>query len=268
MEAGPADGPLILLLHGFPEGHLAWRHQIGPLAEAGFRVIAPDQRGYGGSDKPSGVDAYRIDVLAQDILGLADSVGHRRFRIVGHDWGGLVAWWLATHHGDRIERAAILNAPNPSAIGRYIARSFTQRLRSAYVLFFQIPALPEALLRAGNFRQLIATLRKTGKPGTFSNAVLADYRCLWSMPGALTGMLNWYRALPKRPAPLHGERVRVPTLVLWGAKDRFLEQGLADASMALCDQGRLLKLPEGTHWLQHEEPAVINRELIGFFRPA
>lgn len=231
-------------------------------------MIAPDQRGYGDSDKPTGVDAYRIEVLAQDMLALAEVVGRARFRVAGHDWGGLVAWWLATHHGDRVERAAILNAPNPSAIGRYIARSFTQRLKSAYVLFFQIPALPEALLRAGNFSQLVATLRRTGRPGTFGDEVLADYRRLWSAPGALTGMLNWYRALPKRPAPVEGERVRVPMLMLWGARDNFLEQGLADASLELCEQGRLVKLPEGTHWLQHEEPAFINRALIEHFRPA
>ena len=143
-EAG--DGPLVLMLHGFPEFWYGWRHQIGPLAEAGLRVIVPDQRGYGRSDRPQGISAYHLDRLAGDVLALADAYGFATFRLVGHDWGGLVAWWVASHHPERIERLAILNAPHPGIVGAYMRHHPGQWMRSVYVGLFQLPNLPERLL--------------------------------------------------------------------------------------------------------------------------
>ena len=221
VEAGPVDGPALILLHGFPDSWSGWRRQIGPLAAAGYRVVVPDGRGYGTSDKPEGIDAYRVPRLAGDVVGLADALGIDRFRLVGHDWGGVVAWATAALHPGRVERLAVLNAPHPDTWARYALTHPTQALRSAYVGLFQLPHLPEALLGAGRCRALRRALLDSSRPGTFSEAELDRRVAAWSEPGALTAMLNWYRALrhrPSRPLP----RIEAETLVLWGVEDRFL----------------------------------------------
>ncbi|MDG3007869.1 alpha/beta fold hydrolase [Paludisphaera mucosa] len=267
VEAGPEDGPPVILLHGFPETWLCWRRQIGPLAEAGLRVLAPDQRGYDASDKPGPVSAYALDTLADDVIGLIESTGRPRAALVGHDWGGIVAWWVATRNPERVERLAILNAPHPAASRRYLLGSPRQLMKSWYVFFFQTPWLPEALCRRKNWRMLTESLLSTSRPGTFSEADLDAYRAAWSRPGAITAMIHWYRAL-LRYGPSFGpdRRVTVPTLVLWGAGDRFLERGIAEASLDLCDRGELEFFEEATHWIQHEEPDRVNRRLVEFLR--
>lgn len=266
--AGPTEGPLVVLLHGFPEFWYGWRHQIGPLAAAGFRVLAPDQRGYNLSDKPEGIAAYALDRLAEDIAGLATAVGRKRFAVVGHDWGGVVAWHLARRFPDRVERAAVLNAPDPATMDRFARSRPRQLARSWYVAFFQLPALPEAVLRAGGFAWLRQALRASSRPGTFTDADLARYRAAWEQPGALTAMLNWYRALRLRPRVGAAGPVEPPVRVIWGDGDRFLERELADLGAAGCARGQALHLPEATHWIQHEEPERVNRLLIEFLRGA
>ncbi|QDV37756.1 alpha/beta fold hydrolase [Tautonia plasticadhaerens] len=264
-QSGPTDGPPVILLHGFPEPWSCWRHQIGPLADAGFRVLAPDQRGYNTSDKPEGTAAYALDVLAADVIGLIDAGGWRRASLVGHDWGGLVAWWAALRHPDRVDRLAILNAPHPVAFRRHVRTQPSQLLRSWYVLFFQLPRVPEAHFRRGNWRALTRALVATSRPGTFAEEDLDRYRRAWSEPGAITAMIHWYRAAVRhRPVPPADPRVRVPTLLLWGPGDRFLSRGLAPASLALCDAGRLEWVEGATHWLHHEEPEAVNRLLLDF----
>jgi epoxide hydrolase 4 len=263
IDEGPTDGPLVILLHGFPEFSYAWRNQVGPLVDDGWRVLVPDQIGYNLSDKPVGLENYDIDALADDVLRLAESAGYRTFSLVGHDWGGIVAWWLALRDPDRIERLAILNAPHPATMTRYAMTHPTQMLRSWYVLFFQIPGLPEALLRAGGYRMARRLLTGTSRGDAFSRHDLDHYQEAWSRPGALTAMINWYRALRKR-RKLRSERVRVPTMILWGERDAALEFPLALAALRRCDQGRLFRFPNATHWLQHEEPEDVNHLLRAF----
>jgi pimeloyl-ACP methyl ester carboxylesterase len=263
VEAGPAEGPLVILLHGFPEFWWGWRRQIPSLAAAGLRVLAPDQRGYDLSDKPVGITAYDLDTLAQDVIGLADAQNRATFRLVGHDWGGLVAWWTATRYPERVERLAILNAPHPSIAGRYMRAHPTQALRSAYVGFFQLPFLPEAILRADDFAILRRTLLETSRAGTFSSGDIMRYGEAWSQPGALSAMLNWYRALRHKPK-MESPRVTAPTLVLWGTRDRFLERGLAEASLGLCDAARPVWFETATHWVHLEEVEEVNAELVEF----
>ncbi len=265
VEAGPEDGPLVILLHGFPEFWWGWRYQIGPLAEAGCRALAPDQRGYNLSDKPEGRRAYDLDTLAKDVVGLADALGRRTFSVVGHDWGGLVAWWTASRYPDRVEKLVALNAPHPGVVGAYLRSHPAQMLRSLYAGFFQIPRLPEILLSRDGFRGLKDALLRTSRPGTFSREDLAQYEKTWSQPGALTTMLNWYRALPLRP-DMKNPSVRCPTLVIWGKGDRFMESGIAETSAALCDRGRVQWFDEATHWVQHEEPEAVNAALVGFLK--
>ena len=265
IEAGLEDGPLVILLHGFPEFWWGWRYQIGPLAEAGFRVLVPDQRGYHLSDKPEGRRAYDLDTLAKDVVGLADALGRRTFSVVGHDWGGLVAWWTASRYPDRVAKLVVLNAPHPSVAGSYMRSHPSQMLRSLYVGFFQIPRLPEAMLSANGYRSLKDALVRTSRRGTFSDGDVARYEKAWSQPGALTAMLNWYRALPLKPG-MPDSTVRSPTLVIWGTRDRFLEKGLAEASLSLCETGDVRWIENATHWVQHEEPDAVNAALVGFLK--
>ena len=269
LAAGPADGPLLMLLHGFPESSYGWRRQLGPLAEAGFRVVAPDQRGVGLSSKPEGIASYQVHALAADIVAIVRALGRERTQVVGHDWGGAVAWTLAMRHADVVERVAILDAPHPAAFVEHLRRHPSQMLRSWYMAFFQLPWLPEAVLGAGNFDRLARALVATSRPGTFTPADLDACRAAWAQPGALTGMLNWYRALRLGGGPraTAGEgRVTVPVRVLWGDRDQALEPALADASIAWCDAGEVFHFPDATHWLQHEEPAAVNAHLLAFLR--
>ena len=266
VEAGPADGPAVILLHGFPEFWWGWRHQIGPLAAAGFHVVVPDQRGYNTSDKPQGVEAYRASRLASDVVGLVDALGIGRFGLVGHDWGGVVAWEVAALHPGRVARLAILNAPHPDTLAGYAVRHPTQLLRSAYVGVFQLPRLPEALLAADAHRALRRSLVDSSRPGTFSTADLARYRAAWEQPGALTAMLNWYRALRLR-GRWRLPRIEPETLVIWGVEDRFLEGGLAEAAAARCRSARIDRR-QATHWVQAEKADGVNDALLEFFRNA
>jgi pimeloyl-ACP methyl ester carboxylesterase len=264
VAAGPADGPLVILLHGFPEFWYGWRRQIVALAASGLRVVAPDQRGYNLSDKPAEIAAYRLDTLAGDVLGQADALGRERFAVVGHDWGGVVAWHLASRNPERVTRAAILNAPHPATVRRHARAHVSQALKSWYIAYFQLPLLPELGLRAGGFWALRRALRRTSRPGTFTVEDFRHYREAWAQPGTLTAMLNWYRALRLSAASQMPARVRVPMRVIWGDKDAFLDRGLAEASAALCDQAEVFHLATATHWVQHEEPDEVNRLLIAF----
>ncbi|CAO4136326.1 alpha/beta fold hydrolase [Methylorubrum extorquens] len=262
-SAGPKDGTLTILLHGFPEFWFGWRHQIDALAGAGLHVAAPDQRGYNLSSKPEGIEAYHLDRVADDVIALADSYGAGTFDVVGHDWGGIVGWWLAARSPDRVRRLAILNAPHPDVLASYARRHPTQALRVFYFGAFQVPWLPETGLRAANFLAMRQALRLTSRAGTFSDADLKRYRQAWAQPGALEGMLNWYRALRvKHRSEL--KPIRSPTLIVWGKKDPALSPHLATESLKLCDQGKIEWLPGATHWLHHEEPQHVNNALISF----
>ncbi len=262
--AGPDDGPLVVLLHGFPEFWYGWRHQIAPLAKAGYRVLVPDQRGYNRSDAPPSIAAYELDRLTADVRGLIDAAGHDRAHVIGHDWGAMVAWRLAMTHPERLGHLGILNVPHPRVFRRTLRTSPSQFLRSLYALFFQIPRLPEWLLGRNDGHGLAWMLRWSSRPDTFTENDLAAYRRAWARPGRLRGMLNWYRAAARRA--LRGEAdtpsIEVPTIVLWGARDVALSRQMAAPSAALCTDGRLTILEEATHWVQHDAPATVTHHLL------
>lgn len=264
--AGPADGPVVFLLHGFPEYWYGWRRQIDALAAAGFRVWVPDQRGYNLSDKPRNLSAYALDVLAADVLGLMDAAGQERVYLAGHDWGAVVAWWLAMLAPHRLRHLAILNVPHPVVFRRHLMTDPRQMVRSLYAVFFQLPWLPELALRAGNWRGLENLLRSSSRRGTFTDDDIAQYRLAWAQPGAMTATLNWYRALVRRP-PSHwpSPRVVVPTTIIWGMRDVALRSEMAVESAALCDEAKLIPLEKSTHWVQHDAAALVNETLIERF---
>jgi pimeloyl-ACP methyl ester carboxylesterase len=271
VAAGPEHGPLVILLHGFPEFWYCWRHQIGPLAQSGYRVWAPDQRGYNTSDKPPGRSAYRLDALADDVLGLIDAADRRQATIIGHDWGGAVAWRLASRHPERLDRLVILNVPHPQVFKTMLYRSPRQTLRSWYIFAFQLPRLPEWFARRHDWRAMVDGLRQSSRPGTFSDADLERYREAWSKPGAFTAMVNWYRAaLWGNRGLTEPERITTPTLMIWGVHDRFIGREAAAMSIELCANGQLVSIEEATHWVQHEEPQRVNQlieEFLGAMAP-
>ncbi|HZY17970.1 MAG TPA: alpha/beta fold hydrolase [Ramlibacter sp.] len=258
---GPDDGDLVILLHGFPESGDAWHRQVPALAGAGLHVMAPHQRGYAGSSKPATVFDYRLGLLALDVVGLADAAGASRFSVVGHDWGAVVAWHLATTQAARLKRVVVLNGPHPGTVGMHAMRHPTQFLRSWYIGAFQIPVVPELLLRAGGHAWLRRAMEDSARPGALPQDLLQRYQAQWVQPGALTAMLNWYRALAFDP-PTPARPIDLPVTILWGEQDRFLDRGLADAALALCRQGELVPFPNATHWLHHEEPDEVNRQLL------
>ncbi|WP_263784501.1 alpha/beta fold hydrolase [Salinibacter grassmerensis] len=262
--AGPRDGPLVVLLHGFPEFWYGWRRQIPALAEAGYRVVVPDQRGYNRSEAPRAVAAYDLEPLVDDVCAVIDATGHDRASVVGHDWGAMVAWHLAHARPERLRRLAVLNVPHPHVFRETLRTSPAQLLRSTYALFFQVPGLPEWLLGRNDGQGLATMLRWSGHPGTFTEADLAAYRRAWRRPGRLRGMLNWYRAAARRAlrsSPPSGA-IDVPALVVWGAQDIALSRQMAAPSAAMCTDGRLRVLDDATHWVQHDAPTAVNRLLL------
>lgn len=265
VQAGNEDGELIILLHGFPEFWYGWRKQIEPLALAGYSVLVPDQRGYNLSDKPQNVSAYTLEEGAKDILGLINSAGREKATIVGHDWGGGVAWWLAAHHQEQVARLVIMNMPHPLVIQRTLFRSPRQVLRSLYAAFFQIPRLPEAILRNNDWEPLVKNFHASSLPGTFNDEDIEHYRRAWWQEGAMTGMLNWYRANLRYPPSFpEQEKIRVPTLFIWGAQDAALSPKMAQESADMCANGRLVMFEDATHWVQHEKADEVNALLIDF----
>ncbi|HYF17402.1 MAG TPA: alpha/beta hydrolase [Ramlibacter sp.] len=261
LTAGSASGDPVILLHGFPESAHAWERQLPVLAKGGFHAVAPHQRGYAGSSKPAGVWAYRLSVVAQDVLHLADALGAPRFHLVGHDWGAAVAWHLASTAPQRLRKVVILNGPHAGTVGAHAMRHPTQLFKGWYIAAFQAPWMPELMLRANGYAMLRRAMGSTAQGGALPPALLERYREQWSQPGALTAMLNWYRALAFDP-PTPTVPIDVPLTVLWGEQDRFLDRGLADAGLALCRQGRLVAWAENTHWLHHERPGDVAEVLL------
>ncbi len=266
VAAGPSDGPVVILLHGFPEFWYSWHKQIDPLAAVGFRVIVPDQRGYNKSSKPRGAASYTLLHLTSDVLAIADQLGQDRIFLAGHDWGAAVAWSVALLHPQRIAKLAILNVPHPSVMRRYLKTNHRQFRRSWYMFFFQLPWLPEAAFTAFNFRLGVRSLVRSSRPSTFTSEDVAQYRAAWSQPGALTAMINWYRAAFRYRSKFPDSTVHVPTRILWGERDAFLLSDMAHDSLRYCDTAELYTLSNASHWLQHEEPDRVSELLIDFFR--
>ena len=266
LVSGPKDGPIVVLLHGFPEFWYGWHRQIEPLAAAGFRVIVPDQRGYNLSSKPRTMASYALTELVSDVIAIADQLGKQKIFLAGHDWGAAVAWSAALLHPERIAKLAVLNVPHPSVMHRYVYTRLPQTLRSWYIFFFQIPWLPEAFLSASNFRAAAGALQKSSRRGTFPEEDLTQYRAAWSQSGSLTAMINWYRAAMRYRMPFPDRTVRAPTRILWGERDRFLMAEMAHESLRYCTNGELFTFADSSHWLQHEEPAKVSQLLVDFFR--
>ena len=271
-------GKLMLFVHGFPEFSGAWAAQ---LAEFGrdHLAVAPDLRGFNLSSKPAETKDYRPKHLVGDLLGLIDHYSpNAKAIVVAHDWGGAVAWNLAAQHADRIERLVIVNSPHPATFARDLAQDAEQQAASAYMNFFRRPGA-EKVMAEDNFRRLFAMLTGPSGESVLNEAEKKAYAAAWAQPGAIAGGLNYYRASPLHP-PQEGDpgaaalqidpkmfRVAIPTLVIWGEADKALRPSLLEGLDAFIPDLRLVRIPEGSHWIIHEQPARVNA-LIRDFIPA
>ncbi len=265
------QGPLVLLLHGFPEFWYSWAPQIPALAAAGLWVVAPDLRGYNLSDKPNGVRAYRLETLVADVAALVRELGAERAAIVGHDWGGVIAWLLAMREPVVVDRLVVINAPHPVTMVRHIWRPW-QLWKSWYVFVFQVPRLPEAFFRLGRYAVLRRALRREPvRADAFDAAAIRRYVEAIDHPGALTAGMNYYRAILRRN-PLRTARdarpVACPTLVVWGERDRHLSTRLLSGLERWAPNLRIERLPDASHWVQRDAPERLNELLVGFLTDA
>lgn len=257
-------GPLLMFLHGFPEFWYEWRKQLPEFARDHL-VVAPDMRGYNLSGKPAEVEEYSVSHLVEDVRGLAEHLGYKKFVLVGHDWGGLVAWAFAIRHAEQLEKLVILNAPHPAVFGKLLREDAAQQQASQYIVAFRNPGV-EGWFAADHFSNLRMAMFGTGlREGVFTEEDWKAYAVAWSQSGALTGALNYYRAL--RPVGEAGDfKVTVPTLVLWGEKDTALTiknvEGLGEYSPNLAIE----RFPDGSHWIVHERAEEVNRAIREFLR--
>ncbi len=263
VEAG--DGPLVLLLHGFPEFWYGWRQQIAPLVKAGFRVVAPDLRGYNLSSKPDSFTDYTADKPADDIRGLIRELGAESAMVVGHDWGGSVAWTLAMNHPEVVDRLAILNAAHPRKLNEGL-RSPRQLLRSWYFFYFQSPRLPERRARRRHWRFFKRFLRDARPP--YTEQEIDRYVEAWSQPGAAKAMIDYYRAAVRLGSKQEIRPVSAPTRVIWGQGDRYLGRKLAEPHKDdVPNLDRVERLPNASHWVHHDEAERVNELLVDFLAP-
>jgi pimeloyl-ACP methyl ester carboxylesterase len=267
VEAG--DGPLIVLLHGFPEFWFGWRLQIEPLVAAGFQVVAPDTRGYNLSSKPEGFEAYAVDLLAADIRGLIAERGAESALLVGHDWGGTIAWTTAMNHPEVVDRLAILNAAHPRRLSEGLHHP-SQLRKSWYFFFFATPGLPEDVVHARDWHFFRHFLHDANPP--YTQEEMDRYIDAWSQPGAAAGMINYYRASVRQSQKDALARLRpisAPTLIIWGERDSYLGHELAEPDRDdVPNLDRVERLPDASHWVHHDEPKRVNQLLIDFFASA
>jgi len=262
------DGPLVVLLHGFPEFWYGWRRQIAQLAAAGFRVVAPDLRGYNLSSKPDGLAAYTADKLAADVRDLIRERGAESALLVGHDWGGTAAWTAAMNHPEVVDRLVILNAAHPRKLNEGL-RHPSQLARSWYFFYFTLPDLPEHHVQANDWEFLKHFLRDAQPP--YTEQEFDRYVEAWSQEGAAGAMIDYYRAAVRPPKGTKTELqpISAPTLVIWGEQDRYLGPSLAEPHAEdVPNLDRVERLPDASHWVHHDEAERVTELLIDFFGPA
>ncbi len=267
-EAGSGQD-IALCLHGFPESRLSWRHQLPVLADLGWRAVAPDLRGYGDTSRPRERDAYRIEHLVDDAAGLFDALNARRRLLIGHDWGGVIAWSFAMRQARPLDGLVIMNAPHPDVFRRVIQRSPAQQARSWYILFFQLPWLPEAMLTANGAKAVERAFTSMAvNKDAFPPEVLEQYRRNAAAEGAMTAMLNYYRAngwalltSARTDAP-----IKTPTLMIWGERDAALGLELTEGYAPYVADLELYRLPNASHWVQQDAPEEVNTRLTSWMQ--
>ena len=262
-------GPAVILLHGFPENWRSWKHQIDALASAGFSVLAPDLRGYNESDRPAQRSAYHLRHLIADVAALVRASGAARAHIVGHDWGGILAWAFAGRHPELLDKLVILNAPHLRLYREKARQPSRQTLRAWYLLLFRMPGVSEWALAARDFGAIRDMFRRMPKQPAFTDADIDEYVAALARPGALTAALNWYRENLASAEALQiavSAYVRAETLVIWGEHDPGLGVELLEGLERVAPRVRVHRVPYASHWVQNEAPDEVNRVLLDFLR--
>ena len=271
------QGPLIMFVHGFPEFWAAWENQLIEMGKD-HQAVALDLRGFNLSSRPADPKQYHISIMVEDLRALAEHLGHKKMVLVAHDWGGGVAWAFAHQHPDYVEKLIILNSPHPAVFARELLENPLQRKASEYMNFFRTPKAEETL-SADNYAFLVNALTETGSKWRMRPELIQRYIEAWSQPGALTGGLNYYRAAPLHPATTEEEEkvlrmvaqappemfdVKVPTLVIWGELDEALLVGNLTGLGTYVPDLTIHRIPDGTHWVIHEQPELVNRYIREF----
>jgi epoxide hydrolase 4 len=261
-EMGEGDA-VALCLHGFPESRFSWRHQLPALARAGWRAVAPDMRGYGDSSRPEEKQAYAMDHLVADAAALFDAYAARRRLLVAHDWGALVAWTFAMRQARPLDGLIIMNVPHPQIFGAVLSRSWRQKVRSWYVAFFQLPAIPEFGLTAFRARAVRNAFRDMAIDKSAFPADVLDHYCRNALrPGAMTAMINYYRAnFNLLGADAAAPVIETPTLMIWGEEDKALGLELTEGYGPYVRDFELKRLPNVSHWVQQEAPSAVNAHM-------
>ena len=267
MEEG--EGELVILLHGFPEFWYSWRKQI-PVFSKKYRVVAPDMRGYNLSDKPGSIQDYKIDILAKDIADLVSALGEKKAIIVGHDWGGAVAWVVATLYPEVVSKLAVLNIPHPTEMKKALMGfNMAQWKKSYYIFLFQLPGLPEYFIGRdlkGFFEKAFTSMAPDGSTSNVTGVEMAKYVEAYSQPGALRSAINYYRATFRQLGGLSVTgKLQIPVLMIWGEKDIALGKELTYKTKDYCEQLEVIYDPTSGHFIQHDNPELVNGKLMEFF---
>ena len=263
LMSGPSDGHLLLFLHGFPEFWYSWRHQIPEFAKD-YKVVALDLRGYNESDKPQQQSAYVMSELVKDVEGVIRGLGYERCVLVGHDWGGAIAWNFAYAHPDMVERLIVLNLPHPAKFAEGL-RTPQQLFRSLYAFFFQVPALPEFLIQWSDYRVIESAFKGMAiNKSAFTQADIEAYKDAASRRGALTAMLNYYRSAFTSMGSTDWSVLQVPTLMIWGEEDTALGKELTYETEKYVRDFQIRYIPNCSHWVQQEQPALVNQYMREF----
>ena len=276
--AKAGKGKLVMFVHGFPEFWYEWKNQLMEFGQD-YLAVAPDMRGYNLSSKPAEVEKYQVKYMVEDLRALAEKLGHKKFTLVAHDWGGAIAWSFAIAHPDYLDKLVIINAPHPGVFARELRDNPAQQKASQYMLFFRSPEA-EAQLSANNYAGLVQGVLGAGlKSGAFTEEDKKAYIEAWSQPGALTGGLNYYRAARIGPPSGEGDKegtsfardmasltVKVPTLVIWGEKDTALLTGNLEGLDKFVPSLTIKRIPDGSHWVIHEKPELVNGYIRDFIK--
>lgn len=260
------QGPLVIMLHGFPEFWYSWRSQIPALSKK-YRVVVPDMRGYNLSDKPQGLDNYKMDLLATDIKQLVHALGEKQAIIVGHDWGGAVSWALASMYPEVVSKLAVLNIPHPAEMKKALyGGNLRQLMRSYYIFMFQLPRIPEWFISRNPYQFFKRTfISFSPKRKGATEEELNEYVKAYTQPGGLTGIINYYRATIQKPVSIKAEKpLPMPVLMLWGEHDKALGKELTYNTKKYCDNLEIIYDPTSGHFIQHDNPEWVNEKLLAF----
>jgi len=272
-------GKLIMFVHGFPEFWYEWDNQLVEFGRD-YQAVAPDIRGYNLSSKPAEIEKYHVKEIIEDLRALAEHLGHEKFIMVAHDWGGAIAWSAAMRHPELLEKLIIINSPHPAVFARELLKNPDQQKASQYMLMLR-SAEAERVLSENNFARLMDLLVQFGSKWELPEEKRLKYIAAWSQPGALTGSLNYYRASPLYPPTSKNDEeqiesildlpeemfeIKVPTLVIWGEEDRALLTGNLDGLGEYIKDLTVKKIPDGTHWVSHEQPELVNALIRDFIK--